>query len=433
MKRGYTWLLILPVLLTSLFLMTPAFASWAGIPDQIRVFPGDELTFQVQLPFNLVDSKGEDVTGPTREFILNSEKLGTQEFQVRLFGLFPVRDMVVDVVPEVKVFPGGQSIGVLINPQGLVVNRVVPVRTLEGREEFPAADAGIQPGDIIVSIGGEEVRNPQDVSNIVNRLTPRQGQLEVEIQRGERRITRQIRPILSEREDFAGNRQQIYLLGLYLEDPAAGVGTLSFYDPATGRYGALGHTITDGMGRSIDVRQGTIVEASIDSIKQGLRGIPGEKLGTFQDERDILGNIDKNTSFGIYGALSHLPQHPYFSQPIPVALAHQVQTGPAEIYTVVSGDEIQRFEIEITRVVNQSQPDDKGLIIRVTDSRLLAETGGIVQGMSGSPIVQNGMLVGAVTHVFINDPTRGYGNLIEWMIYEAGLAENASTDYRVAV
>ena len=426
MKKGLIWLLLVPLILLVFFALSPTFASWAGIPSQIRVFPGSEYSLYIHLPFRLTDKNGADVTGPKRLFSLISDEIGSHEFQVKLFGIFPVKEMIVDVVPQVQVYPGGHSIGVLLNEQGLMVSQVVSVRGIDGREYKPAIEAGIKEGDILLSIAGHSVRKPEQVSAIVNMVAEPGKPVEIIIERAGRQMKFDITPILSLREDIYENRYQAYMLGLIIEDPAAGVGTLSFYDPATGRYGALGHTITDSNGRDLQINNGTIVEASIDSIKQGYRGVPGEKLGTFQNESDILGNVDKNTTFGIYGILNRIPKHPFFKEPIPVALAHQVKTGPAEIYTVIQGNRIEKFEIEIIKVANQRAPSDKGLVIEVVDKRLLNTTGGIVQGMSGSPIVQNGMLVGAVTHVFVNDPTRGYGNLIEWMVYEAGLTSEAA-------
>ena len=199
---------------------------------------------------------------------------------------------------------------------------------------------------------------------------------------------------------------------------------MTFYEPLTGAYGALGHVITDSYTKKpIVIRSGEIVSANISGINSGQRGLPGEKLGTFLDGNDELGMITKNCEFGIYGTLNHLPKNIYFQEPIPVATSRQVKLGKALMYTVVEGGKIERFDIEIEHVSYQSRPASKGLIIKVVDPRLLRLTGGIVQGMSGSPIIQNGCLVGAVTHVFVNDPKKGYGVLAEWMINEAEIGK----------
>lgn len=425
MKRLHL-LLLLPGLVILGLLVSPVLASLAGIPGEVRLFPGTEFSLSVQLPLRLIDGDGLDVTGPKGEFFVKAEQVGKQYFQVRLFGFIPVRELVVDVVPEVEVFPGGHSIGVLVNPIGLMISRIVPVRGVDGQEYYPAAEAGLQPGDVIISIGGREVSRPEQVGQIVNELAADSPQLQIVIQRNDTRLNTTITPVLSIQEDLRGNQREVYLLGVFLEDPASGVGTLTFFDKNTKRYGALGHTITDGLGRSLEITDGTIVSASIESVKQGLRGLPGEKLGVFLDHT-VMGTIDKNSKFGIFGSLTEDLENPFFKSPIPIALNHEVKVGPAKIYTVVDGSRIQEFDVEITRVYHQSKPADKGMIIRVVDPELLQKTGGIVQGMSGSPIVQNGKLVGAITHVFVNDPRMGYGGFIEWMVYESGISGEVPT------
>lgn len=423
MNKRYYWLLLLPALIGLGLLSTLALSSMVGIPGEVKLFPGTEFSLSVQLPFRLVDGDGLSVPTPEGKFFLRADQLGKQYFQVRLFGFIPVRELVVDVVPEILLYPGGHSIGVMVNPVGLVISRIVPVRGVDGGEYYPAAEAGLQPGDLIIAIAGRKVTRPEQIGQIVNELAPQNPELTVEFQRYGEHLTTRIKPVLSLQDDFRGNQRQVYLLGVFLEDPASGVGTLTFFDQHTGRYGALGHTITDGLGRSVEITDGSIVSASIESIRQGMRGLPGEKLGVFVDEA-VIGSIDKNSRFGIFGNLTAKLDNPYFTEPIPIAFNHEVKIGPAKIYTVIDGERIQEFEVEITKVYRQSQPDDKGMILRVTDPVLLSTTGGIIQGMSGSPIVQNGKLIGAITHVFVNDPRMGYGGFIEWMVYESGISED---------
>jgi stage IV sporulation protein B len=214
------------------------------------------------------------------------------------------------------------------------------------------------------------------------------------------------------------------MIGLYIDDGVTGVGTLTFYEPHSKKYGALGHMITAPNGRSkIMVEEGRIVKADISGIHQSSKGLPGEKLGTFFSNHDVIGEIEFNNRFGIYGNLINPISNTFFPTPIPVATALEVKEGPAKIYTVIKGGSIQEFEVTIEKVFKQYHPHEKGLIVKINDYDLLKKTGGIVQGMSGSPIVQKGKLAGAVTHVFIDDSTRGYGILAEWMIKEAGLVK----------
>ncbi len=408
-------------LFLGLFLVVASGPYWVaavGIPQKLKVFPGMELGLDLRPPFRLFDQEGVEITG-----LFNTEELGSSTYRLNLFGWLPLSEVVVDVVPLIQVYPGGQSIGVLLSSDGLVVSQVGGVLGLDGEEYFPARDGGIEAGDILLSVEGHPLRRAEQVSQLINGLAQRKKRLKFVVRRGNRILTCEITPVKALRTDLFGRNSTDYLLGIYLEDPAAGVGTMSFYDQNSGRFGALGHTITDSLGRPIRIASGSIVEASIDSIRVGERGSPGEKVGFFHGEQDVLGSIDANSGFGIFGQLRQPFQHPFFPEPVPVAFAHQVREGPAEIYTVISGNSIERFRVNIIRVNNQSKPGDKGIIIQVTDERLLRATGGIIQGMSGSPILQGGMLVGAITHVFVNDPTKGYGSFAEWMVYEAGLKE----------
>lgn len=215
---------------------------------------------------------------------------------------------------------------------------------------------------------------------------------------------------------------QAWRLGLYIRDSAAGVGTLTFYAPEQGVYGALGHVITDmDTQTAIEVEDGQVLQSSVTSINKSQHGEPGEKRAHFLKEGKILGNVVRNTPFGIFGKMKNVPTHGYDSKPLPVAFAEEVKEGPAEILTVIGGQKVEKFKIDIVHVTKQSSPATKGMVIKITDKRLIENTGGIVQGMSGSPIIQNGKLVGAVTHVFVNDPTSGYGCFIEWMLQDAGV------------
>jgi stage IV sporulation protein B len=200
------------------------------------------------------------------------------------------------------------------------------------------------------------------------------------------------------------------------------VGTLTFFDPVTKIYGALGHVITNSdTSELLDLKDGKIVAAAVEGIQKGQRGKIGEKIGLFQADQKMSGNIEKNTKYGIFGVLQNILPNQLYPDPVPVAVGGQIKEGPAQMLTVLNGDNIEACNVEIQTVFPQPRPDGKSFIVRMVDPRILSRTGGIVQGMSGSPIVQDGKLIGAVTHVFINDPTRGYGIGAELMLDEAGL------------
>lgn len=339
--------------------------------------------------------------------------------------VIPLRQMVVDVVPQVYVRPGGQAVGVLLSTRGLVVARTFPLIGTDGREYHPARDAGILPGDIIEEISDQPVRSIQHVSILIDRLGQEQSDVILSVKRGSERFSVKIHPVPVEFSTNSKESATRYMLGMVLEEPTAGVGTLTFYHAPSRRYGALGHLIASQSSSPVSIEDGRIVRAQITEIRRGLRGSPGEKKGTFRSEQDAIGNIEKNTRFGIFGQLTADVVPSPWNQEVPVALAADVKLGAAEILTVLDGEQIESFAVEIIKMTPQNRPDDKGIVLKVVDERLLGRTGGIIQGMSGSPILQNGTLVGAVTHVFVNDPERGFGIFAEWMLQEAGLWESS--------
>jgi stage IV sporulation protein B len=286
---------------------------------------------------------------------------------------------------------------------------------MHGQYVTPAKDAGIVIGDIIISINGIAVQSDAQVAEIIDESGKTNHNIDILLKRNEEQQNISLSPVLCQ-------DTKRYRIGLFVRDSAAGVGTLSFYDPNSRIYGALGHIITDSdTNQPINCEQGKIVLATVSGIQHGKRGHPGEKIGVFIEEDQLLGNIKKNTPFGIYGELNAKLPNDKYSESIPVASMNQIQIGPAEMLTVIDGQTIDKFTIEIQKINLQESPDSKGLVIKVTDQRLIEKTGGIVQGMSGSPIIQNGKLVGAVTHVFVHDPTSGYGCFLDWMLMESGI------------
>lgn len=385
-------------------------------PSHLRLLPGQQYLLDLGPLFQIETGRSEWIAdlGSGGLAIQAPEEEGLRDdLRLSIFGI-PIRTAQVDVVPRLYLVPGGQAVGVLMG-DGVLVTRLSSVTGVGGRRE-PAREAGIRPGDIIRSVGNQPISHGGQLEELAQQYGQRGEPMPVTIERNGVRLQVEVIPHLAEVDG-----EQKYMIGVWVRDTAAGVGTLTFWDPATGRYGALGHQITSGPasaegGLSI----GRLVDATIQGINPGARGIPGEKIGVFDHGSAPLGTIDTNSIFGIFGNLERSPVGT--AEALPVALAHEVKPGPATILTVIDGRTVESFEIEILQVRQQSRPHDKGLVIQVTDPRLLERTNGIVQGMSGSPILQDGYIVGAVTHVFVNDPTRGYGVLAEWMVYEAGLA-----------
>jgi stage IV sporulation protein B len=288
------------------------------------------------------------------------------------------------------------------------------VNTLTGKKS-PGEMAGIRVGDIITEINGNKIETMTDVAPYVQEAGQNGQALNMMISRESGKFTTKLTPLKDKGENT-------YKLGLYIRDSAAGIGTMTFIHPQSKKYGALGHVISDmDTKKPIVVEDGEIVRSTVTSIEKGSNGDPGEKLARFSSDREIVGNIQKNSPFGIFGEINKQIKNGILDKPIPIALSNQVKEGPAKILTVVNDDRVEEFDIEIVSTIPQKFPATKGMVIKITDPKLLEKTGGIVQGMSGSPIIQDGKLVGAVTHVFVNDPTSGYGVHIEWMLHEAGI------------
>lgn len=387
-----------------------------SFPTQLRLLPGESYALRLGPLLRAESAEGWIDRGEEGLVSVRAADYGRGDLEISLFGI-PVRRTEVDVVPRLHLIPGGESVGVVMG-DGVTVTQVASVRTAGGETRSPAGEAGVRSGDIIRKVGDQPISHGTQLEWAAQEYGRQGIPMPLVVQREGELITLHVHPALTSASPGTAAK---YVIGVWVRENAAGVGTLTFWDPVTYRYGALGHQIAHGVtestvpGGSI----GRLVQASIQGITPGQRGKPGEKAGVFSETQNPLGTIDKNTPYGIYGRLDAAIATD--RTPLPVALAHEVELGPATILTVVDGERVEEFEITITHVNRQSTPNDKGLQLRVTDPRLLAVTNGIVQGMSGSPIIQNNRIVGAVTHVFVNDPHRGYGILAEWMAYEAGL------------
>ena len=305
-----------------------------------------------------------------------------------------------------RVIPLGKAVGIKLFSDGVLVVGLSPVETEEGAS-YPGRDCGLKTGDVITHINGGEVDTIEEVQALVaqNEDEP----LTIQAVRGQRQL--QLTAAAVE------NSKGVYQLGVWLRDSMAGIGTMTFYDPDSGVFGALGHGINDvDTSMLMPLESGSIMPASVSEVKKGASGAPGELHGQFDLTRD-LGTLYANTNLGIFG---QMPREMVGSavEPVEVASRDQVETGPATIWSNIRGDEVEEFSVRITHLYPEGD-GTRSMMVEVTDPALLAATGGIVQGMSGSPILQNGRLVGAVTHVLVNDPTRGYGILADNMLRQA--------------
>lgn len=392
------------------------FQEYISIPNKLTLFEGQHYKFAKDASVSASLTKSDqslEVVQNQNSLSLHANEEGNDEVVLHLAGI-PVKKVDVNVLKDFKVVPGGQSIGVKLNTVGVLVVGHHQVDTQNGRVS-PGELAGIKIGDIITEINGKKIEQMTDVAPYVQESGTSGTPLNVAVNRENETITAKLMPMLDKDE-------QTYKLGLYIRDSAAGIGTMTFYHPETNKYGALGHVISDmDTKKPIVVEDGQIVRSTVTSIEKGSNGDPGEKLARFSSDREVIGNIQRNSPFGIFGVLNKNIKNGVMDKPMPIALSHQVKEGPAKILTVVNNDKVDLFDIEIVSTIPQKFPATKGMVIKVTDPELLEKTGGIVQGMSGSPIIQNGKVIGAVTHVFVNDPTSGYGVHIEWMLNEAGI------------
>lgn len=355
-----------------------------------------------------IQNQMQDTTSYVMNDLQNSDSIDCYTSLINSKALTTLRK---EKRKDIEVYPGGISIGVKINNKGALVVGYSDISTHEGLSESPGKMAGIELGDIIEEVNGENIETCSDLISKVK--TCRNDEMTVKILRGNSELTKKISLIKEDNE---------YKIGLWVRDSTAGIGTLTFYDKDSKTFGALGHPITDGdTNVSFNIKSGTLLRSSVLSIKKGERGNPGEIKGLFINENESIGNIEKNTNSGIYGDASVELINPNFNKAMTVAYRDEIKEGHAQIITTVEDGGAKAYDIEILKLLPQDEPGSKSMIIKIVDPVLLEKTGGIVQGMSGSPIIQNGKIIGAVTHVLINKPDVGYGIYIEWMLQDAGV------------
>lgn len=335
---------------------------------------------------------------------IGSKRLGALFFSAlfTVSALSGIRAEAANDLPQMLV-PVGHTIGIKLFADGVVVIGLAQVETDRGLTA-PGVDCGLQVGDVIEEANGTQVESSEQFS----RLLQCGGTVDLAVSRGGEDLTLSARPVRDE--------DGTYRLGAWIRDSMAGIGTVTFYDPETGKFGALGHGITDSdTGLLMPLLDGAVMSSTVKAVKMGSAGTPGQLRGEFDLTRD-MGTLSANTERGVFGVLER--SEITAGQAIPVASFDEVHEGKAAIYANVSGDRVEEYSIEILKVLDSGGAQN--LLLQVTDAALIAKTGGIVQGMSGSPIIQDGKLVGAVTHVLVNDPTKGYGILIENMLEAAG-------------
>ena len=377
-----------------------------SLPDHYYTQPDRPLTVSAVLP----------VTASR----IPTAAAGVQEAELRLFGILPVKTVSLTAVAPVQVYAGGEPFGIRMLMAGAMVVSLSEISTPSGSIS-PAAEAGIEAGDIIQEIDGIPVSSSADLQRAVSASEGQQ--VRVTYLRGSDERTVPVQPVWS----ASAKRWQT---GMWVRDSTAGIGTVTYYLPApTGgvQFAGLGHAVCDpDTGERIPLGSGDVIPVTVSSVTAGRRGTPGELHGQFHTAQSI-GTLQSNDASGVYGVLSSLPPH---QELLPLGFRQDISCGEAMIYTTVRGDTPQAYRVEIEEIRDRDTAM-RDLVVHVTDPALLAATGGIVQGMSGSPIIQNGRLIGAVTHVFVRDPTRGYGIFAENM-YAQTASEAVSAEQEAA-
>lgn len=343
--------------------------------------------------------------------VLNTVKMSKDKVNIDFLGLIPIKSVSVQKLDDIKLYPGGTSVGIKLSTEGVLVVGFSDVETRGGTESSPAKMAGLQLGDVLLKVNGKEIQGAKQLGLLIKENN--NNLVNVEFIRQGCKFNKDIELV---------KEGEAYKLGLWVRDSTAGIGTLTFYDANSKTFGALGHPITDGdTNTTFTIKDGDLLSASILSVRKGEKGVPGELRGLFVNERSTIGKISINATSGIFGSTTKDLINPKFREPMSIGLRNEVKEGPATIISTVGDEGPKEYSIEIVKLLQQDKSGPKSMIIKVTDEELLSKTGGIVQGMSGSPIIQNNKIVGAVTHVLINKPDIGYGIYIEWMLEEAGI------------
>ncbi len=336
-------------------------------------------------------------------FRLWSLSEGDYKIDITTLGFIPIKTMAVSVIPQRYLIPDGRAVGIKLNTGGITV-----VSVSEETDTQSVRDSGIAAGDIILAVNDAGITDKDSFCHMIDNSNGNTVKLTINRNGNIRQC------YVTPTADPKGG----YRLGLWLKEGTSGIGTLTFYDPESKTWGALGHGITDeDTGEIANAKSGTLLPAGIISVEKSKQNLPGELKGYICEDMSPIGNILSNNSLGVYGTAASW-NYPS-SKPLKAATRDQVKEGKATILASIDGNTPISYEVEIEKLYPNTLYPNKGMLIKVTDRRLLKATGGIVQGMSGSPIIQNGKLIGAVTHVFVNDPTRGYGIFIENMLDEA--------------
>ncbi len=381
---------------------------WNRVPSDIRVRAGKEQGMQFSVPATATIYRDKDQAilnvNLNRKLTFYGEEEGNYTMQVQLFGFIPFKEAALSVIQDIRLTPAGTPIGIYVHTQGVLVIDTGEFKNHKGKNTAPAHGV-LKSGDYILAVNET---NLEDKEQLMEMIADCEGEpLLLKVKREEEILTVKILP----EQDQQGE----YKLGIWVRDNAQGIGTMTFVDE-NGYFGALGHGINDMDTASLmELEDGGLYKTDIISVNKGTPGNPGELSGIIAySEKNKLGEILQNSYRGIYGKVEK-ENLDLKEGSLPLGLKQEIEEGPARILCTLSNTPAY-YDVEIVAVNKENSQINRGLELKVTDGLLLETTGGIIQGMSGSPIIQNGKLIGAVTHVMVNDPTRGYGIFIEEML-----------------
>lgn len=424
MKRGKRFKIYRLALLAFLILSVSAFSGISiygmknQIPSTIYVRAMQSQTMDLGIPATgtvKASPSGRDPEGSAKAVTVNLSGPVTMlagerdqyDLEVRLFGIIPLKRVELKVIDEKELIPMGTPVGIYLQSKGVMVVGIVEFEGADGQTKSPA-EAVLKTGDLILKANGRKVEKKEELILEIEKCQGSKVSLVIERDGAEKNIA--ILPALNQ----AGQ----YKAGIWVKDDVQGVGTLTYVD-GNGSFGALGHGIADSdTGRIVEINDGALYQTEIVKLRKGENGHPGEMTGKIiYEEKYVLGEITENSDRGVYGSFNARGLSTVTNQPVPIAFKQEIEIGPAEIFCTID-EEVEHFQIEVTKVRLEQDDVNRGIEFRVTDQNLLLRTGGIVQGMSGSPILQNGKIIGAVTHVLVNSPEKGYGIFIENMMAE---------------
>lgn len=404
MRKKFTKITIILVLLLSYVYI----CSINSIPKNIIIFEGENLNLKIATGLTLKSKNSKTILTASN---INKEKINTEganNLNLNLFGTIPVKEVSVNVIPKTTVVPLGNAIGMKLYTKGVLVVGMSQIETDNNEKKKPYENSGIEQGDTILEVNNNAVENTED---LIKEVEKSEGNtINIKYLRNEKTMQTDITPVKS---------RNTYKIGLWVRDAAAGVGTLTFYEPNTNLFMALGHGISDiDTEEIVNIANGELVTANIVSITKGRKGYPGEIRGTIDQGRTI-GTIYKNTNFGVYGTVKNKNYlEADLTQEMEVATRSEIKKGKAQIICQLENSNKKKYDIEIEKIYTNNNQNNKSMLIKITDNELLEKTGGIIQGMSGAPIIQEGKFIGAVTNVLVNDPTQGYGVFADIMIKE---------------